>query len=153
MKITHEQLYKIIREERQKLLNEMHDMHMEYGDDDYPYDSGHIHDENCGHDVSDEDDGESEMFKSHLYSMTKQCQELNDMVEEHENIEEWVQEKIAVAAASIDAVYNYLSYQKEGSDYDNDEELEEQSDYVGMDPAGYTEYDYGYGGNQLDDEE
>jgi hypothetical protein len=148
MKITKEQLQQITREELQKLLKEnfYHDMDM--GQDDDNYVSAHIHDENCSHDV---EDGEAEMFKSHLYTLAKQSQELNDLVEEHEDIEEWVQEKIAVAASMIDSVYNYLSYQKEGEEYEQ-RDMDEQSDYVSMDPANYVEYDYGYGGNLLDEE-
>lgn len=85
----------IAREELKSLL-ENHDMdhmgHMEYH-----------------HDV---EDYEADMFKGHLYTMAKQAHELNEIVSENEDIEEWVQEKIAVAANALDTVYDYLMYQK-----------------------------------------
>ena len=60
----------------------------------------------------DKDDYEADMVKSHLTSMCEQTEELNQMIESGENIEEWVQEKIAVANSMIDSVYHYLKYEK-----------------------------------------
>lgn len=60
----------------------------------------------------DVEDYEADMFKGHLYTMAKQAHQLNEVVSEYEDIEEWVQEKIAVAAEMLDTVYDYLMYQK-----------------------------------------
>jgi hypothetical protein len=60
----------------------------------------------------DVEDYEADMFKGHLYTMAKQAHQLNEIISEHEDIEEWVQEKIAVAANALDTVYDYLMYQK-----------------------------------------
>ena len=92
MKITRERLAEIAREELKMLL--------ECGE--------------CGdmeHD-NDVEDYEADMFKGHLYNMAKQAHQLNEIISEYEDIEEWVQEKIAVAAEMLDTVYDYMMYQK-----------------------------------------
>jgi len=120
MKIEIEYLNKIIQEELDKLKEEMH----------IPgFGSYHVR--------KDEEDYEARMFKSNLYSLSSKSQSIHDMTDDDENIEEWVQEKIAVADAMISSVYDYLKYEKSFP-----EKVQEQSDYVGMDPANYPEYDY-----------
>ena len=51
---------------------------------------------------------ESSMIKNNLYNLMSQSQELHDVLEDHDELPEWVQEKIAVAGAMVDAVYDYL---------------------------------------------
>lgn len=71
---------------------------------------GH-HDE---HDDYDHDDqGEKSMIMANLARMSERAQELHDMAADVDDNEEWVQEKIAVASAMIDSIYNYLKYRDE----------------------------------------
>lgn len=51
---------------------------------------------------------ESSMIKNNLYNLASQAQELHDAMEDADDLPEWVQEKIAVAGAMVDAVYDYL---------------------------------------------
>lgn len=135
MRITRQQIEKITKEEYKKLLKECWQSE----------EVGHIHDESCGHEEHEEESG---MFRSHLTSIAEQVEELESFLQQGDNVEEWIQEKMAVAAAAIDSIYHYMLHQdKEGDDWDDhgdeDEyEMDEQSDYVGMDPAHYPEYDY-----------
>jgi hypothetical protein len=48
------------------------------------------------------------MIKNNLYNLASQAQELHDAMEDDDELPEWVQEKIAVANAMVDAVYDYL---------------------------------------------
>ena len=54
---------------------------------------------------------ESGMIRSNLYTMSKQAQEMHDMIGMNDDLDEWVQEKIAVASSMIDSVYDYLTYE------------------------------------------
>jgi hypothetical protein len=93
MKITRQRLAEIAREELQSILKEC----------------GECGDMQHNPDV---EDYEADMVKSHLMSMSKQVQELDHIIQSNEDVEEWVQEKIAVAASMIDSVYHYLSYEE-----------------------------------------
>lgn len=64
------------------------------------------------HDHHD-DQGEKSMIMANLARMSEKAQELHDMAADVDDNEEWVQEKIAVASAMIDSIYNYLKYRDE----------------------------------------
>jgi len=51
---------------------------------------------------------ESSMIKGNLYNVAMQAQELHDRIGDGDDLPEWVQEKIAVAAEMIDVIYDYL---------------------------------------------
>ncbi len=129
MRITRDQLYAIIKEERNKLLKEC-------GCED----KAAYH----GNDYNDQEE-ETGMVSGNLRSLSDKAGELAEMMEQSDSIEEWVQEKIAIAESMIDSIYDYLKY--------NEQEIDEQSDYVGMDPAHYDEEDYNDDGlDSYDDE-
>jgi hypothetical protein len=121
MNITRKEINKIITEEYKKLIQECGD-HYSY------YQSG-----KCGGDYGQQE--ETGMVSSNLRSLADKAAELAEKMEQAGMIEEWVQEKIAVAESMIDSIYDYISYNEQP-------ELDEQSDYVSMDPAQYTEEDY-----------
>lgn len=127
MRVTPKQLQQIIKEERQKLLKECGDHYMYYQGG-----SGKCGGYN-GMDYGQEE--ETGMVSGNLHSLADKAAELAELMEHADNIEEWVQEKIAVAESMIDSIYDYLKYNEQN-------EIEEQSDYVGMDPAHYDEDDY-----------
>lgn len=54
---------------------------------------------------------ESGMIKSNLYSITTKAQSLHDMVEDGDDLPEWVQEKIAVCDEYMDVIQDYLKYE------------------------------------------
>jgi hypothetical protein len=64
-----------------------------------------------GHTDHDHDDqGEKSMILSNLAKIADKSAELRDMADQVSDNEEWVQEKIAVAASMIDSVHGYLKY-------------------------------------------
>ena len=68
------------------------------------------HESEDGHSSFEDSDDyeESSMIKGNLYNMAQQAQEIHDIVEEGDDLPEWVQEKIAVASEMLDVIYDYL---------------------------------------------
>lgn len=60
----------------------------------------------------DPDGYEGYMAKGNLYKMAKSASELHNLIADNENLEPWVEEKIAVAARMIDDVADYMEYAK-----------------------------------------
>lgn len=60
----------------------------------------------------DPDGYEGAMAKSNLFNMAKNATELHNLIGDQENLEPWVEEKIAVAAQMIDSVTDHITYQK-----------------------------------------
>lgn len=85
MKIAKDRLKQIIKEE---LENESHGGDYEVDPDGY----------------------EGHMAKTNLYKIAEYAQELHDLIHDDENLEPWVEEKIAVAAHMMDAVGHYMQY-------------------------------------------
>jgi hypothetical protein len=54
--------------------------------------------------------GKARMAKSQLYQIAKDAAELHDMLNEEDELPEWVQSKLAVMASSMDAVFDHLEY-------------------------------------------
>ena len=59
-----------------------------------------------------DDQGEKGMIVGNLHRLADRSAELAQMAEQVPDNEEWVQEKIAVASAMIDSIYNYMKYNK-----------------------------------------
>lgn len=60
----------------------------------------------------DPDGYEGKMAKGNLFRMAEYATEMHNMIKDGENLEPWVEEKIAVAAQMIDSVAHYLKYEK-----------------------------------------
>ena len=54
---------------------------------------------------------EVEMTKQNLFQLSVYAAKLHDLMQEGEDVEEWVQEKIVEATSKISDVYHYLEYQ------------------------------------------
>lgn len=70
-----------------------------------------------GQDVKENDDEseydyEGDMAKTQLRTMIDAAQELHDMLDDNENMPEWVQSKITKATDYIDSVRDYLKSEK-----------------------------------------
>lgn len=65
------------------------------------------------HDQEEHKDGgdEMEMTKQNLFQLSVYAAKLHDMMQEGEDVEEWVQEKIVEATSKIGDIYHYLEYQ------------------------------------------
>lgn len=54
---------------------------------------------------------EMEMVKQNLFQLSVYAAKLHDLMQEGEDVEEWVQEKIIEANSKISDVYHYLEYE------------------------------------------
>lgn len=61
---------------------------------------------------ADPDGYEGRMAKSNLFKTAESATMLHNLIQDGENLEPWVEEKIAVAAQMIDSVANYMQYEK-----------------------------------------
>ncbi len=69
-----------------------------------------------GRDITHGDDyGQSYMAKNHLHSIMKSCKSLNSMISGDEELEDWCESKLAVAASMLQAVANFVEYHKSAS--------------------------------------
>jgi hypothetical protein len=59
---------------------------------------------------------ESSMIRGNLRNLATQTKVLHDMVEDGDDLPEWVQEKIAVASDMIDTIYDYISGELDDDD-------------------------------------
>lgn len=66
---------------------------------------------------------EKEMVLSNLTRLAQFCQDLIEMMQDRDDVEEWVQEKIATSADRIEAVHGYISYEKGGNSPDSHHDI------------------------------
>lgn len=69
----------------------------------------HEFEEDCGC-----EEGEGQMLKSQLLSISEHAKKLYDMIEEDEQFEDWIQSKITLAEDYVITAYNYLMYNEDG---------------------------------------
>ena len=60
----------------------------------------------------DPDGYEGRMAKGNLFKAAEAASMLHNLIQDNENLEPWVEEKIAVASQMLDSVANYLKYEK-----------------------------------------
>ena len=60
----------------------------------------------------DPDGYEGNMAKRSLYHMAAQAQQLHDMLQDDENLQPWVQDKITKAADYLEKAFKAISYDK-----------------------------------------
>ena len=60
----------------------------------------------------DPDGYEGHMAKGNLFKAAEAATMLHNLIQDNENLEPWVEEKIAVASQMLDSVANYLKYEK-----------------------------------------
>lgn len=57
-------------------------------------------------------DSDGRMANSNVYNLMKHASMLSQLIEDGDDLEPWVQEKIAVATEAIETVAEYLEYEK-----------------------------------------
>ena len=65
-------------------------------------------------------EGEGRMSKSQLDKIARYSQSLHDKLHDDDDLPEWVQSKIAVAAENIGKVYHYLDYKMKRMEQEGD---------------------------------
>jgi hypothetical protein len=58
------------------------------------------------------DDDEGSMAKIQLSALANMASELNSSIQDNQQLEAWVQSKIAIASEMLTGVYNYMKYKK-----------------------------------------
>jgi hypothetical protein len=104
MKITKQKLLQIIKEEV-SFVSSNPMLSVDTGVSSYPIPAPKP-------DSIDPDGYEGRMAKTNLFKMEEYSRSLQGMIADNENLEPWVQEKIAVAASMIESVAHYLQYDK-----------------------------------------
>lgn len=100
------------------------------------------------------DDADGHMAKSNLFKIIEYAHELYEMIGDDEDLEPWVEEKIAIAGYMMDSVGHYVRYQKHSEHESAEGEMdhldvpdEEEHDTEGDGEEGDEEY------LEFDDEE
>jgi hypothetical protein len=137
MKISKDRLKQIIKEELAVGEIEMGrgEEHDEYSGGDYPRDSHGY---------------EGEMAKTNLWKIAEYAKEMHDLIADDEDLEPWVEEKIAVAAYMMDQIGHHLQYQKHRGHEDAEGERG-HADFPGDEEHGEEDYELVVG--DLEDEE
>ena len=92
MKITKSKLNQIIKEELEQVLAVGDSGDFKHGE------------------TKDPDGYEGKMAKVNLSKIAEYAQTLIPLIQDDQNLEPWVEEKIAVAASMMDAVGHYMEY-------------------------------------------
>jgi hypothetical protein len=100
-----------------------------------------------GYDQLDNDcgcgeDGEGQMFKAQLLSIMKNAQKLYHMVDEEDELEDWVQSKITLAEDYLQAVYGYMAFQNGGDDAEMGDDWDDEDGWDEMDEEDWDEESY-----------
>jgi|TARA_R110001592_G_C12570586_1_gene692287 hypothetical protein len=120
MKLSREDLRSLIDEEIKHLMQDdvvfkQHDLPgiLDDFDDTSVQDSGR----NLSYGHTKASDHEGRSTKKQLYYMFRKSQSLYDMLNDDDDLPEWVQSKVSRAADKINSVYEYLEYKIKSSNY------------------------------------
>ena len=107
------ELRDLIREELETLLQDdavfsTRDLPGILPDIDVPGDQGAGRNLSYGHTKASDHEGRS--IKKQLYYIFTKAQSLHDMINDNDDLPEWVQSKVSRAADKIQSAYNYLEY-------------------------------------------
>ena len=81
-----------------------------------------------------ESDGEGYMAKQNLWKIAEYAQEMHDLIHDDEDLEPWVEEKIAVAAYMMDSVGHHMQYEKmQGGE--GEHEMPDEDEYLEITPT------------------
>jgi hypothetical protein len=120
MKLSREDLRSLIDEEIKHLMQDdvvfkQHDLPgiLDDFDDTSVQDSGR----NLSYGHTKASDHEGRSTKKQLYYIFRKSQSLHDMLDDDDDLPEWVQSKISRVADKINSVYEYLEYKIKSSNH------------------------------------
>lgn len=102
-KIIHEELRSVLQDDA---IFGDRDMPGVLDSHEVPGDSGR----NLSYGHSKSTDHEGRMTKSELYNIFTKAQSLHDILDDADDLPEWVQSKVSKASEKIQSVYNYLDH-------------------------------------------
>lgn len=79
------------------------------------------------------EEGEGQMFKAQLLSIMNNAQKLYHMVDEEDQLEDWIQSKITVAEDYLRAAYGYLTYYNGGEDAEMGDDWDDEDGWDDID--------------------
>lgn len=88
------------------------------------------------------EDGEGQMFKAQLLSIMKNSQKLYHMIDESDELEDWVQSKITLAEDYLQAVYGYMAYQNGGDDPEMGDDWDDEDGWDDIDEEDWEDESY-----------
>lgn len=97
-----------------------------------------------GEDPKDPDGYEGRMFKQNLFKIKEYAEKMSEFIQDDQNMEPWVEEKIAVAAYIMDSVGHYLEYEHmRDGEGDHEEAGGEEEEYLEPETDGEEELEEG----------
>lgn len=106
-----------------------------------------------GEEPRDPDGYEGRMAKQNLWKICEYARTLHDLIGDDENLEPWVEEKIAVAAFMMDSVGHYMEYEKHRSHEDSEGEMDHADFDGGHEEEGDEEYEFEFEPEEGEEEE
>jgi hypothetical protein len=85
---------------------------------------------------------EGRMVKQNLWKIAEYAKKMHDLIADDEDLEPWVEEKIAVAGFMMDSVGHYLQYEKHRDHEDSEGEVDHADFSGGHDEEGDEEYEF-----------
>lgn len=89
------------------------------------------------HEGRESHDADGNMAKQNLWKMAQYAKELYELIGDDEDLEPWVEEKIAIASFMMDSVGHYMQYEK----HRDHEGMEGEEDHFEMDSDEGEEYE------------
>jgi len=91
-------------------------------------------------------DHDGRMARQNLWKMAEYAKELYNLIDDEEDLEPWVEEKIAIASFMMESVGHYMQYEKKSG-----ESMEMNSD--DMEDSDEEEYELDFDDDEESDEE
>lgn len=86
-------------------------------------------------------DGEGRMLKAQLLSIMENAEKLYHMIDEHDQLEDWVQSKITIAEDYLTAVHGFMKYYNGVEDMEDEkEEMENWEEVEDLEPESDEEW-------------
>jgi len=90
-------------------------------------------------------EGEGKMFKAQLLSIMNNAKEIYEMIDEHDQFEDWLQSKVTIAEDYLRAIHGYIKYyngdEDMGTEFEDEIELDgEDMDFSDEETAEHGEW-------------
>jgi hypothetical protein len=90
-------------------------------------------------------EGEGKMFKAQLLSIMSNAKEIYEMIDEHDQFEDWLQSKVTIAEDYLRAIHGYIKYyngdKDMGTEFEDEIEYDEKEmNFSDEETEAYTEF-------------
>jgi len=89
-------------------------------------------------------EGEGKMFKAQLLSIMHNAKQIYEMIDEHDEFEDWLQSKVTIAEDYLRAIHGYIKYyngdEDMGTEFEDEIELDgEKANFSDEESAEYSD--------------